>query len=440
MRRLLLVILLALLALWGVACSILPGTGDETVAPTATATPPPPTPTAAPNVTPDLISQPAVSATQTTLTIWLPPEIVFATEEGTAVFEQQLSLYQANHPEIKLVVEPKAVTGQGSILSYLRTGRNVAAVVLPDLIAVPTAQLDTAMKEGLIVPLSGLIPTENLEDLYPAALELAIKEDTLRGYPFILTDLPQLAYNTAVFTRTVPTSWQSFVSLPNQTFAFPANGTPGTTLLLEMYLTAGGALTNEAGQPELQVGPLATALEQFANGRESGFILNQSSNITTLQESWRLLETGTATMAQTSAQQYLALRGEATTIGYSTFPNLGQSIPPLVNGWAWAISTTNSSKQTAVAELLNELIKSPNMGEWAYASNFLPARRSAFDIWPQDDDYVTFVQRQLSLAQPHPFTPNSDMMTVLGNALFDVVSLSKTPQTAAEEAAAALVE
>jgi hypothetical protein len=37
-----------------------------------------------------------------------------------------------------------------------------------------------------------------------------------------------------------------------------------------------------------------------------------------------------------------------------------------------------------------------------------------------------------------PFSSTSSIMTVLNNAVFDVITLAKTPQAAAEAAAAAL--
>ncbi|HFQ94646.1 MAG TPA: hypothetical protein ENK32_11585 [Anaerolineae bacterium] len=91
-------------------------------------------------------------------------------------------------------------------------------------------------------------------------------------------------------------------------------------------------------------------------------------------------------------------------------------------------------------ELMTTLIEAENLAEWSEAAAYLPTRRSAYDFWPSRDPYVPFARRELAQARPHPLGPNSKMITVLENALFDVISLNKTPQEAAEEAAAVLQE
>lgn len=414
--------------------------GDTAVSPTATPTTPPPTPTPQSGSTPDPAAAETVTDTTTTLTVWIAPEVYSATQAGTAILQDQLQSFQNTHPDIRLVYEPKAVSGQGSILNYLRVGKNVAPDILPDVVAIPAEQLDTGFNEGLLYPLNGLLPTNQLEDLYPAALHIAIRDESVRGYPFILTSLPHLAYNTDVYTATVPTRWSEFIELPEQHFAFPANGSAGATLALELYLAAGGTLTNEAGQPQLQLEPLVTALEQLENGRSNEFILTQSSNLVTQQDTWRLLENNTASFIQTSANQFLAENDGVLSLSYQGIPGFEHSLIPLVNGWAWAVSTTDSTKQQLAAELIQLLTEPANLGAWSAASNQLPSRSSALATWPVDDSYVAFSQQQLQIAQLHPLPASGKIMTALGNAVFDVISLTQTPQAAAEEAILAIQE
>ena len=135
--------------------------------------------TPTPVVTPALQSTPAIAvpitATETTpsLTIWIPPGTVLGSEAGAALFSDQLLTFNANHPDLETHVEQKTVAGQGGILSYLRTGSTIAPSILPDLIALPTNQLATAVTEGLIYPLNDLIEPALFDDLYPAAKTMA---------------------------------------------------------------------------------------------------------------------------------------------------------------------------------------------------------------------------------------------------------------------------
>jgi ABC-type glycerol-3-phosphate transport system substrate-binding protein len=89
-------------------------------------------------------------------------------------------------------------------------------------------------------------------------------------------------------------------------------------------------------------------------------------------------------------------------------------------------------------ELLSWLASERNLGVWSWLDQALPARRSAYSQWPAGDDYVAFLQEQSETAVPYPVAPGNPLLAALGSALFDVISLSQSPQVAAEEAAASL--
>ncbi len=412
------------------------------------ATPPPTLDTAtadaAQNATPALQSTPDISVpittTETTpsLTIWIPPDTVLGTEAGTAVFSDQLLAFNSSHPDLETRVEQKPVAGQGGILSYLRTGANVAPDILPDLIALPTNQLAAAASEGLIYPLDDLLDPAALDDLYPAARAMAQVDGQTVGYPFAITNLTHLVYQTGVITSTPPLRWSELIAIENASFIFPAAGTEGAALTLQFYLAAEGALTNEAGQPVLDAPLLTQALQQLNQGRTNGFILQQSSNIDSMAESWDVFQAGTAVFTLATANQYLSTRTPESSPGYAVIAGLDSPLTPLVDGWAWAISTTDPARRALAGDMLATLIDASNLGEWSLQSNQLPARRQAFTIWPHDDAYLSFIHLELERAHPFPTAPDSPLMEALGNATFDVVSLAKSPQEAAGEAVTAL--
>jgi hypothetical protein len=89
-------------------------------------------------------------------------------------------------------------------------------------------------------------------------------------------------------------------------------------------------------------------------------------------------------------------------------------------------------------DLLNWLIAGPNMGDFTLAGNKLPARRSAFEQWPQDDAYLRFIQQELEIANPYPYHARGATLDAISIAVFDVLSLTKTPQLAAQDAIASL--
>jgi hypothetical protein len=331
------------------------------------------------DTTPDIaIPTTAVTETQPSLRVWIPPEIALATEDSAAILNAQLAAFRSSHPNVQLTIEQKSASGQSSILNYLRTGRTVAPAILPDLIAIPIDQISPALNEELIYPPERPGRNRLAGRFVPRRLELVLKNNQVSSYPFVVTGLPHLAYNSETVTETIPIRWETLTALPHR-MVLPANGTPGGLLCLEFYLDAGGTLTNEAGQTALQVEPLATALQQLFTAKSNGFILDQSSNYSTLQESWPLFQAGTADFALTSSEQYLRQRDEQGVFQVTAVPGLQQPLNPIISGWAWAISTSDPTRRALAGELLISLIDSSALGEWSYASNFCPRARPR---WP----------------------------------------------------------
>lgn len=422
------------------ACTLI-GEGETAVSPSPPQSTPTHTPTPVETIEAAIstaVTATAVISTQNTLTLWIPQEIFGSSEAGLAALNAQLDVYRASHPDLELRVESKTTTGQGSIVNYLRTGHKIADTILPDLVALPTNQLASTTADGLIVPLEDYVDATLLEDVYPAGLELVRQGNSTLGYPFVLSQPPHLAYDSTLFTNTMPITWTEFIELPGQSFVFPAGGTPGETLLLELYLAAGGTLTNESGQVELQVEPLVIALQQISNGRSNGFILPQSSEIQTLEDSWLAFQNSPATFVQTTGVQFLRQRSDERPLGAAAIPGLENVLPPLVSGWAWAISSPDALKRPLAADLLTFLVENENLGEWSFQSQQLPARQGAFFFWPEDDPYVPFISTQLLAADAHPFLTDDPVMVALGDALFAVITATKTPQVAAQEAITSL--
>lgn len=413
------------------ACSLLPNQNDSvsgTLIPAAET----PSATAAPaQAAPTPAETAVVTETRRLLTVWLPVELAPTTPDND-ILEQQIRNYAGAQIDLDVRIEYKTVTGQGGILNYLRTGRTVAPSILPDLVALPMAQLETALSGELIFPLNGLIESDQVEDLYPTALEFAVHDDQIPGYPFALTGLTHLAYNTRTISQTFPIDWETMRTIANGSFVFPANGEDGATLILQMYLSAEGTLVNDAGQTALSVEPLAQSLEQLNLARSDGFLVRQSNTLTTFPQAWDVYETGSANITLIDANTFLSARNTVPDTAVAPVPGITGAVTPLINGWAWAISTNNGSQRAIAADLLKTLITPESIAEWSLQTNNLPARRSAFALWPEDDPYTEFVQLQLEAAQPNPFVSGSDILKTLRTTVFNVVNLTETPQEAAE--------
>ena len=434
MRKFLWLILIVSLLLS--ACSLLNDAEPEveaTPAPAISTPLPPPTPPATPQVIESDSTAPTV------LNVWIVGEFSPQADlPGSVILAEQLATFQTNRPDLELNVEIKAATGQGGALSFLRSGRNVAPSIMPDLIILSADQIETAAAEQLIYPLDNLVVPGAFADLYPAASSLSQVENQAYAFPFALNNLSHMAYSSAVFTGTLPVTWDEMLADEEATFTFPGSGPAGAELALQFYLANGGSLTNESGQPILEIDPLANALTLLLEGREQGLLPIQTTNLTALDEAWQLFNNGTVNNVQTVETQYVVQRENSLESGYIGLPGPEAPLAPMVKAWTWAISTPDPDRQILAGDLLNWLIAGPNMGDFTLAGTILPARRTAFEQWPQDDAYLEFIQQELELANPYPYSASGATLDAISIAVFDVLSLTKTPQQAAQDAIASL--
>ncbi len=392
-------------------------------------------------VSPNLpnITFPATPSQETTtLRLWIPPSIAVRTELGATALSDQLLAFDTDNPDLTVVVEQKQVSGPGGILSYLRTGRNVAPAILPDLIAIPTDLLPTMATENLLQPLDDVIDNAEVEVLFPPAQSLAKPQESLLGYPFAMNELPHLAYNSSVLTGTLPLTWDRLIGNEDHSYVFAADGLDGSLLALQFYLEAGGQLVTEDGQPVLELEPLAAALQRIEDGHNLEFFTTQSSTMNTTDQAWQSFLSGDANIVQTTANHFLGQTIDGLPIAYTVVPGIDSPLTPLVSGWAWAITTMDPVKQAHVANLMQHLFSPSNLASWSRESNILPARRDALDAWADQEPYTGFVRQELERAQPLTISPSGKVMTVLRDAVFQVVSGAKTAQQAASDAVNAM--
>ncbi|HSH05153.1 MAG TPA: extracellular solute-binding protein, partial [Anaerolineae bacterium] len=370
------------------------------------------------------------------LILWTNNIVAPRTElPGGDTLTTQLNAFNNSHPDVSLHVSTKNSTGPGGILQYLRTGRTIAPDILPDLILLPTEQIPSVYQEGLIYAIGDQLPVDMLNDLYPAALTLGQVNDELIAYPYLLNNLQHVAYNDTL-TTTLTTDWSDLLDT-NAKLTIAADGSAGARLALAFYIAFGGQLTNDAGQNNWDPDILTTALNELENARRAGLIIPASSTNVTLDDNWLLFEENSASVVQTNANLFLNKREAGFNSRFAPIPGPNGPLPAHVTGWAWAITTTDPVRQALAIELLTWLSSPANLGQWTTQTNYLPARRSAWEEWPNpNDDYILFLQAELERARPFPPTATTALMGRLETAVAEVISLAK-PAAAAAEAAAA---
>lgn len=430
-------LLLLLLPVWLMACDLLPeqGTVDPALVPTAVV----PTATSAPAVTAPASVAPT-PATASPLRLWLPPEIGARTAAGSQELTGQVRAFETANRSADVIIEQKPVEGLGGILSYLRDGRSVAPSIMPDVVAVPTTVLADPVAHELFFPLDTLLDSDWQSDLYPAPAAQIMRDGRAYGVPFASVGLTNLVYRPAIVTDTLPLIWSQFISDTNHTLVLPADSRDGALIGLQFYLAEGGTLTNAVGQPDLQVEPLARALEQIALNRAN---LLQSRQMKTLDEAWQYFQLDLSDFMWTRAEYYLAQQdvrpaNELTGLAYARVPGPRGPLTPLTTTWAWAITTGDPTRQALAARLIETLTTPEDLANWSARSQLLPARRAAMSLLAEQDDYFLFAGSELERAQAMPVSESSRLFNALGDAVFQVLTTETPPLAIAEEAAAAL--
>lgn len=393
-----------------------------------------------PVATPTLMSIPQTTpatglSSPETITVWIASRFSPQNDPlGGPIMADQITSFLTSHPELTLNVEGKVPTGPGGILSYLRTGSSVAPGIMPDLIMLPSEELDGAASQGLIYPLDGFLDQEMIDDLFPAASAISQFEGGIYGYPFSLTDMHHLVYDGELISDPLPETWNELLEVEDAQFAFPANGMGGAEMVLQLYLAAGGVLTDEANQTVLEVDPLTQALSQFNRGTTRRVILRESANLATVGDAWQLFLDDEANLVQNEASTYLANRQNKPDSDPARVPGFDSALRPFVNGWVWAISTPDPGRQLLASEVLASIASGQNIGEWSMAAGQLPARRSAYDQWPVNIPFTQFYREASEHAHQFPGDANDVIMNALSDAVIQVITLSKSARSAAEEA------
>ncbi|MBI1882422.1 MAG: hypothetical protein HYR94_29970, partial [Chloroflexi bacterium] len=234
--------------------------GCQSVTQAGEVTPPPPmvaaTVTLQPAKTPTLTTTSTVTVTTTpdngllTLTFWTVEAISPKAEGEPGNFMTgSLRAFEANNPDLAVKLLLKKPSGKGGMLDFLRTAREVAPSILPDVAIMNAADLNQAYTEGLLQTLDNRLDRSIVQDLLPAARKMGTVNERLAGVPLSL-EMEHAVYNTNIYTAT-PMLWTNVLSSETK-YLFPAKGTNGllNDATLAQYFSAGGTFHNDQGALE----------------------------------------------------------------------------------------------------------------------------------------------------------------------------------------------
>lgn len=411
----------------------LTGCGEAT--PTSVSVPPTPIPgpllpTVTPTPTPEL--QPVI----VTLGLWLPEELdPYGEGPGAHVLAQQLDDFSEAYPDVQVEVIVKKGHGRGGLLDFLRTARDAAPSILPDLVVLDAADLETAAGSGLIQPLDQLLSPAEMSDRFPFAAELGTVDDQTLGF-VIGADMQHMAYRPALLDSP-PISWTQIVS-PAIPFLFPAGGHDQqiNDATLIQYLSAGGKLTDPDGNPSLDEDVMVSVLGFYSDCIGTGAISPTTVlNITDADQAWEQFQAGEGETAVVRAGRYWLQADE--TIAAAPAPTRDGQPFSIARGWVITMVADDPARQSLAMLLLNWLIASDHNGQWTQAAGYLPGTRDALRMWDVSNADRAMLRGVMEAAVP---PPRPEVMAVIGPAMQEALEAVLRGRATPEEASTAAVK
>ena len=400
--------------------------------PPAESNTPEPQPTEAPTATATMVpiddSEPAQSG-PVILNIWLPPQ--FDPTDNTLagdLLSARLDEFTTRRSDVTIQLRVKDIHGAGGIVDTLETASSAAPVALPALVVLDQPALQTAAAKGLLHPFDGLTNTMEDPDWFEFARQLSHVQNSTLGIPFAGDALVML-YRNQLITEP-PTDWAASLALES-TISYPA-ADPDSLVIMTLYQSAGGAIIDDEGAPQLEIAPLTDLFNFVYQANQIEVLPFWLTQYETDDQAWAAYEEGQADLAITWLSRYLQTELPDSSLANVPTPD---GIPySTTTGWVWSLVSSDPDRQVLVAELVEFLTNSDFLTEWAPAVGYLPPRPNSLANWEGTDFFYTLNQ----VGTASHLAPSTSIIETLGPVLneniVDVLKEQTDPATAAQNA------
>ncbi len=348
---------------------------------------------------PPLTSTPSPTATPPpTISLWFPALLSYEAELHTATLFSELMDDYSRHSGHAINLRLRRADGLGGIFEMLSSTARVAPSALPDMVLLRARDLPRAAAARLIYPLEDTALRE--EAFFTTGLALGHFEGAQYGIPYLL----EMQHTVYRGEGAPPTSLNTLISrqLP---YLFTAKVSKGAnSTLLSHYVTLGGRLSDQNGDPLLDYEPLLTVMTLYAEAHAAGSLPDDVLDYAESAQYWSPFVAGKNALVQVDStfflrQRALANSNDAETWQVAALPRISNETPPLsiVDGWLWVFTTDNAERQNRALTLLRWLKDAPRFAKFSQQAGMLPSQRAALAAW-DDSAYATFAATVLDRA------------------------------------------
>ncbi len=339
-------------------------------------------PTPAPSATPNVPGSQSKD-----LIIWVPSQFAPGDESTSSnLFLSRLDELPARRPQTDIQVRVKALFGEQDLLETLRTTRDAAPLILPDLIALPRSLMEEAIDDGLVLPLNDVTDVLDEDDWYSYAADLSRVNDQVTGIPFA-GDVLVLAYKNDT-GETPPPDWNAVLKT-KKALAFPASD-PRSLVTLAHYQSLGQDIIDETGEVVLLEEPLMEVLRYYQQAQVANVMPYWLTQFETDDQAWQSYQERQSTLAITWSS--ILLGSESANTELAAMPTKEGKAFAYAKGWVWCVVPSDPDTEQVAIELAEFLTTDSYLLTWSIEAGYLPVRPSGLEGWSEETSYSTISQ------------------------------------------------
>ena len=366
--------------------------------------------------------------------LWIPPAFdpdQNDSEAGKAL-ENLIDQYMDDHPNVTITHRVKAASGDSSMLNTLTSASHIAKDVLPSLALISRNDMETAVQRGLLQPINTSVLDDG-DSWYDFARQSSSIDSVIYGIP-VLGDSTVLTYRPSKIGPELG-DWNDILTRGLPIGFAPSSST--SLFGLFVYLSLGGKLTNDQGQPYLDQQKLTETLNFFLTGGQNGAFPPSISQLVDQGQVWQRFNEGTIQMiiSQLSSFRHyqspdisvLALPLSNNVTGY-----------PLINTWNLVLIEENPIYQEEAVRFAEYFSDIAVNDELSAEAGYIPVRRGDHKAWSEDPQReIVEMMSESGLLAPNNQITNK-LVPLINNAVLQVIKNQMSPDDAAKEAMSSL--
>jgi ABC-type glycerol-3-phosphate transport system substrate-binding protein len=297
---------------------------------------------------------------------------------------------------------------------------------MPSIIVLPQPDLEPAVRQGLVYPVTALQSLKNQSDWYPYCQAMAQVDQKWYGAPFSGDAL--ILLNRTDATKTAINTWDDVQKL-NQPVLFPASDANALTTLA-LYESLAGEINALTPAQNLQENDLIQVFSFYQHAAHQGIFPFSLSQYERFDQTWSAFTNNQSRLVITWASTYL----NNTEADYQPIPMPGLNGSPytLATGDMFALSEPNPDRQVISLKLIDFLVEPAFLSDLNQAMGGLPPRISA-NLSPADPKKQAFFDQVGKTAHLQPDLPiYLSLANKLKEATLQVIRFQLSPQEAAK--------